>query len=151
MHLYEEYGEGMLAAAARHVRLRHLGSDRRRRLLLARDHFGQKPLFYTEAGGRVTFASEIKALLADDPSLAELSPRGARPVPHPAIRPAAGDILLADPVAATGALTWCGRMAARRIERYWDLSYGPKWTYGEAELLERIDALLDETVTAPPR
>ena len=33
-----------------------------------------------------------------------------------------------------------------RIERYWDLSYGPKWTYGEAELLERIDALLAETV-----
>ena len=33
-----------------------------------------------------------------------------------------------------------------RIERYWDLSYGPKWTYSEAETLERIDALLGETV-----
>ena len=43
------------------------GTASRRRLLLARDHFGQKPLFYTEAAGRLTFASEIKALLADDP------------------------------------------------------------------------------------
>ncbi len=42
--------------------------------------------------------------------------------------------------------SWCGRKDARRIERYWDLSYGPKWTYGEEELLDRIDALLDETV-----
>ena len=35
-----------------------------------------------------------------------------------------------------------------RVERYWQLAYGPKWTESEAELLERIDALLAETVTA---
>ena len=33
-----------------------------------------------------------------------------------------------------------------RIERYWDLSYGPKWSYSEEETLERIDELLAETV-----
>ena len=36
---------------------------RRERLVLARDHFGQKPLYYTSQGDRFAFASELKALL----------------------------------------------------------------------------------------
>ena len=35
-------------------------------LLLVRDRFGVKPLYYTSAGGRFRFASEIKGLLIDD-------------------------------------------------------------------------------------
>ena len=108
---------------------------RRRRLLLARDHFGQKPLFYTEQGGRLTFASEIKALLARRSEPGALSPYRARPVPHAPVRPGAGHVLRGHPGAAAGALPDLGERVTARIERYWDLSYGPKWTYSEAETL----------------
>ncbi len=63
VHLYEELGAKMTE------RLRGMFAfcifDRANRsLLLARDHFGQKPLYYTEHGGRFAFASELKCLLA---------------------------------------------------------------------------------------
>jgi asparagine synthase (glutamine-hydrolysing) len=60
-HAYEEWGDefveqlrGMFALA--------LWDRRRRRLLLARDRFGIKPLFYSAQGGRLAFASELTAL-----------------------------------------------------------------------------------------
>src|ERR1700680_3911609 len=36
------------------------------KLVLARDHFGIKPLFYARHRGRIVFASEIKAILQDE-------------------------------------------------------------------------------------
>jgi asparagine synthase (glutamine-hydrolysing) len=144
VHLYEDEGERMLQ------RLRGMFAfavwDRRRkRLLVARDHFGQKPLFYTESGGRLIFASEIKALLAHDPSLATLSPFALDQ--YLTLRFVQAPETFFERIRALPPahfLVW--ENGTTRIERYWDLTYGPKWTYSEAETLERIDALLAETV-----
>ncbi len=63
VHLYEDEGpdaitmlDGMFAIA--------IWDDRERRLVLARDRTGKKPLFYSLSAQRIRFASEIKALLA---------------------------------------------------------------------------------------
>ncbi len=63
VHLYEQHGESMLGRL-RGMFAFALLDTRRRELLIARDHFGQKPLYYTHAGGRLAFASEMKCLFA---------------------------------------------------------------------------------------
>jgi asparagine synthase (glutamine-hydrolysing) len=50
----------------------------RRELLLGRDPFGERPLFYTEQGGAFYFASEIKGLFAFPEVRRELSASGVR-------------------------------------------------------------------------
>ena len=60
-HAYEEWGDGF-AARLRGMFAAALWDARRRRLVLARDRFGIKPLLYREAGGELLFASELRAL-----------------------------------------------------------------------------------------
>jgi asparagine synthase (glutamine-hydrolysing) len=75
VHAYEEYGlefvehlTGMFALA--------IWDSRQRRLVLARDRLGIKPLYYTLDGTRVRFASEIKALLVDPDVPRKVRPQG---------------------------------------------------------------------------
>ncbi|MBI4351137.1 MAG: asparagine synthase (glutamine-hydrolyzing) [Elusimicrobia bacterium] len=62
VHLYEEYGAD-LAPKLRGMFAFAIWDSRKAALLLARDHFGIKPLFYSLAGNKLYFASEMKALL----------------------------------------------------------------------------------------
>ena len=72
-HLYEMYGpefprhlDGIFAIA--------LWDAETRTLVLARDHFGVKPLYYFRSGNEIRFASEIKALLEDPAVPRKLDP-----------------------------------------------------------------------------
>jgi asparagine synthase (glutamine-hydrolysing) len=74
VHLYEEMGDqcvtrlrGMFAFA--------LWDERKKRLLLARDRVGVKPLYYTNTGKSLIFGSEIKSLLVDPDTVRNVNPR----------------------------------------------------------------------------
>lgn len=62
VHAYEEWGEGFLERLRGMFALA-IWDRRQRRLLLARDRFGIKPLYYRHADGRLSFASELKSML----------------------------------------------------------------------------------------
>jgi asparagine synthase (glutamine-hydrolysing) len=144
LHLYQEHGRecaehlrGMFAFA--------LWDGRQRRLLLARDRFGQKPLLYAEVPGGLTFASEIQALLQDPAVACELDPLavhhyltyGYVPAPQTAFR-----AVRKLPPAST--LLWeNGRLS---VERYWTLRYTPKLALGEEEAAAQLLDLLRRAV-----
>lgn len=75
VHLYERDGVDFV----RHLNGQFaivLWDSRRRRLVIARDRTGIRPLFYSHAGGRLWFASEIKALFASGAIPQRLRPQG---------------------------------------------------------------------------
>lgn len=61
VHLYEELGEGF-AERLRGMFAVAIWDSRRRRLVVARDRFGIKPLYYRDKSGELMFASELRAL-----------------------------------------------------------------------------------------
>ncbi|PWU16892.1 MAG: asparagine synthase (glutamine-hydrolyzing), partial [Verrucomicrobia bacterium] len=74
LHLFEEYGPDCLSRLNGQFAIA-IWDTRRRRLFLARDRLGVRPLFYTQVADTLLFASEIKAILADPRARAELNPR----------------------------------------------------------------------------
>jgi asparagine synthase (glutamine-hydrolysing) len=73
LHLYEEQGPDCVHALNGQFAFA-LWDRNRQRLLLVRDRLGIRPLYYTEAGGYLLFASEIKALLTQAVVSRELDP-----------------------------------------------------------------------------
>jgi asparagine synthase (glutamine-hydrolysing) len=146
VHLYEEHGveclsrlKGMFALA--------IWDQKRQRLFAARDRLGKKPFFYVRTSAGLTFASSIKALLADSAVAAVPNYRALddfltyQYVPSP--ETAFTGIYKLPP----GHYLTFERDTGLEVRRYWrpPLVTGPMKTRPdpltiEAELLERLEA-----------
>jgi len=142
VHAYEQWGEdfprrlrGMFAVA--------IWDSNERRLLLARDRFGIKPLYYRERGDELAFASELDALPRgeiDLDALAGFLATNVVPGPLSIFREVrklpAGHVLTWEP----------GRGSALR--RYARPGHLPPRRADEAELVEECRARLRDSVRA---
>ena len=119
-----------------------------RRLFLARDRLGKKPLYYARYGGRFAFASELRALLTD-PSL-------PRDVDADAVAlylrfgyvPAPLTILRTVRALPPAHLAW-EHSDGLRVERYWnplDAAQQGPLALGDEEASEQLEALLKDAV-----
>jgi asparagine synthase (glutamine-hydrolysing) len=141
VHLYEEYGtdcvtrlRGMFAFA--------IWDAPRRRLFAARDRLGQKPFFYAQRGEELLFASEIKALLAFDPGLAELDAQALDEyLALRVITPPRTMFRSIRKLAPAHILTFDAE-SGLRVSRYWDLAYEPKLSGSDAALVDELEEKL---------
>ncbi len=144
VHLYEDEGDALLGRL-RGMFAFGIWDAERRRLLLARDHLGQKPLYWTHDGSRFAFASEIKGLLALDPSLAELDEEALwEYLTVRIITPPRSMFRKIRKLPPGHALVFeNGRVT---VEPYWQLRFEPKRHGSDAELLDELDHRVREAV-----
>ncbi len=145
VHLYEEMGDDFVAELDGMFALA-LWDDRRKRLLLARDRFGKKPLLYAEAGGRLSFGSEFQAILAD--------PAIRRDIDYQALDEYLSFMSVPAPLTIYRQIRKLPpahllvRDAKRHhgSARYWSLGYQPKLQIDEEEAALEVRRLLTEAV-----
>ncbi len=147
LHLYEQEGEdflknlrGMFAIA--------IWDSNKKKLILARDRAGQKPLFYADLDGTLIFASEINAILLHPKFKKEVDVESLHyylthcylyaPYPHTLFKgirklPPAHYLTLDED--------------GMKIKRYWQLDYSKKTKKTEKECISEYKRLLEESVT----
>ena len=145
VHLYEELGAGCVDKL-RGMFAFALYDERHRRLLLARDRLGKKPLHYALVDGSLFFGSEIKAILAVAPELAKINYEGLLQYMYFGYVP--------DPMTAFTPIQKLppGHLlefekGEVRVEKYWDLpEYNTHHPRNETECLEELEHRLAEAV-----
>ena len=148
VHAYEQWDaecvkklRGMFAFA--------IWDQQKRRLFLARDRVGKKPLYYTDNGRCFAFASELQGLLQNPEVQREADLEGVDsylswgyvPAPLTGFKN-----VLKLPPAHFLMLDVGPDDTKTRVERYWDLQYSPKITMTESEAGEHLREKLTEAV-----
>ncbi len=141
VHGYEEWGTAVLPKL-RGMFAFALWDGRSRQLLLARDRFGIKPLYYAQAGSQFAFASEIRPLFAllpqlarraHPPALAAMFRWGFIPTPQTAF---AGVFQL------PAAHMLVAREGEVAIRPYWQLQFPADGDYLNVTLNEAVDGFV---------
>ncbi|MDP9008559.1 MAG: asparagine synthase (glutamine-hydrolyzing) [Pseudomonadota bacterium] len=143
--LYEVYGDALLD----HLRGMFafaLWDSEKQRLLAARDHLGQKPFFYIEQPGRFAFGSEIKSLLALDPSLRQMNLQALDQ--YLALRIIAPPLTMFRNVhkLPPGHLLVLERGRKSEVRPYWDLQFQPKIDMTEEDLIDELEERITESL-----
>lgn len=146
VHLYEDLGDG-LVERLRGMFAFALWDGARRRLLLARDRVGIKPLYYFQDGEKLLFGSELKAILAyggvpreiDAAALEDYlalgATTGARTILRGIRKLPPGHVLAVE-----------AGQPAPQPRRYWRLRFEPDESRSERDWQEAILQKVDESV-----
>lgn len=144
VHLYEDEGleflnhlRGMFAIA--------IWDDRKKRLILARDHLGIKPLCYGEHRGQFFFASEMKAILSNNSFPRELDYDSLASYFTLSYIPAPLSIFKGIKKLLPGHYIQIDKNGVK-IEKYWDLTFKPDRGKSENEFIEEFMSILEEAV-----
>jgi asparagine synthase (glutamine-hydrolysing) len=145
VHLYEDHGpscveylRGMFAFA--------VWDSRRRRLLLARDRLGIKPLYYAEIDDGIVFASELKPIMQLDEVDRSISWQALSHLFTFLATPESQSIIGAVRKLEPARLAVSDRGRSLRIERYWDVDFEPDERATEQDLIEELRATLAEAI-----
>jgi len=122
-----------------------LWDQKRRRILLARDRLGIKPLYYSNSSGCLVFGSELKAVLASKRSSFTIDASAVEAyfklgyVPNPLT-------IYQEVKKLPPAHVLIHEQGHTRIRRYWDLSFEPKPVKTDSQWEEEFISLFQETV-----
>jgi len=145
VHLYEEYGRrcveklrGMFTFA--------VWDDTNKTLLLARDRLGVKPLYYTEAGGRLAFASELKSILQLPDVERRINWQTFSYLLSAQHTTSTESLVDGVHKLEPGHILIAARGRQPVVERYWDVCFAPDYSHDENYFIERLRELLTESV-----
>jgi len=147
IHLYEERQQKVVEAIDGMFAF-GLWDASRRRLMLARDRMGKKPLYYVITAGRLLFASEIKALLGHPDVARRLDMVALNQYLTFSNVPEPRTMFEGIRKLPAGHTLVCNEHGDLTIERYWSPLDGPAWTApaNRGEAVERVADLVKQAV-----